>query len=117
MRDVIVLRDFEHMPEKGFTILPITHLLPRHYRAEPNRRTPGHPEEDLRLAIGDLRFACQVTHWPSSRHRRSQAATPSIATPAATPVTSRVRDGLVLRVVGLKKSAHVRNLAHGSGAR
>jgi hypothetical protein len=39
------------------------------------------------------------------------------ATSAATLVTSRVRDGLVLRVVGLKKSAHVRNLAHGSGAR
>ena len=39
------------------------------------------------------------------------------ATSAATPVTSRVRDGLILRVVGLKKSAHVRNLAHGSGAR
>lgn len=39
------------------------------------------------------------------------------AAPAATLVTSRVRDGLVLRVVGRKKSAHVRNLAHGSGAR
>lgn len=39
------------------------------------------------------------------------------ATLSATPVTSRVRDGLVLRVVGLKKSAHVRNLAHGTGAR
>ena len=39
------------------------------------------------------------------------------ATSAATPVTSRVRDGLVLRVVGRKKSAHGRNLAQGSGAR
>jgi hypothetical protein len=36
---------------------------------------------------------------------------------AGTAVTSRVRDGLVLRVVGLKKSARVRSLVHGCGAR
>ena len=36
---------------------------------------------------------------------------------SATAVTSRVRDGLVLRVVGLKKSTHARNPSHGSGAR
>ncbi|MCX6951444.1 MAG: hypothetical protein NTV51_04555 [Verrucomicrobia bacterium] len=36
---------------------------------------------------------------------------------AATAVTSRVRDGLVLRVVVQQKPAHVRNLSHGSGAR
>lgn len=36
---------------------------------------------------------------------------------AATAVSPRVRDGLVLRVVGQKKSTHVRNPAHGSGAR
>ena len=27
--NVIILRDFEHLPEKGFTVLPITKLLPR----------------------------------------------------------------------------------------
>lgn len=37
--------------------------------------------------------------------------------PAPAVVMPRVRDGLVLRVVGQKKSAHVRNLSHGSGAR
>lgn len=41
----------------------------------------------------------------------------AIAASAATSVTPRVRDGLVLRVVGQKKSVHVRNLSHGSGAR
>lgn len=35
---------------------------------------------------------------------------------SATTVTSRVRDGLVLRVVGQKKSVHVRNLSRGPGA-
>ena len=40
-----------------------------------------------------------------------------VAIAAATSVTPRVRDGLVLRVVGQKKSVHVRNLSHGSGAR
>lgn len=35
----------------------------------------------------------------------------------ATAVTSRVRDGLVLRVVAQKKSLHVRNSSHGSAAR
>jgi hypothetical protein len=35
----------------------------------------------------------------------------------ATAVTTRVRDGLVLRVVAQKKSLHVRNSSHGSGAR
>jgi hypothetical protein len=34
-----------------------------------------------------------------------------------TTVTSRVRDGLVLRVVGKRKSPLVRTLSHGSGAR
>lgn len=37
--------------------------------------------------------------------------------PAPTTVTSRVRDGLVLRLVGQKKAAHPRNLSHGSSAR
>jgi len=68
-----------------------------------------------------------------------QAATPTVVAPAAprrafpawidanersvAPVvtaksaTSRVRDGLVLRIVGLKKSAHVRKPSHGAGAR
>ena len=36
---------------------------------------------------------------------------------SATSVTSRVRDGLVLRVVGKRKSTLVRTLSHGSGAR
>ena len=36
---------------------------------------------------------------------------------SATSVTPRVRDGLVLRVVGLKKSNLGRNLSHGSAAR
>lgn len=36
---------------------------------------------------------------------------------SATSVTPRVRDGLVLRVVGQKKTVHVRNPTHGSGAR
>ena len=35
----------------------------------------------------------------------------------ATTVTSRVRDGLVLRVVGKRKSPLVRTLSHGSSAR
>ena len=36
---------------------------------------------------------------------------------APTIVTPRVRDGLVLRVVGQNKPAYLRNLSHGSGAR
>lgn len=36
---------------------------------------------------------------------------------AAKVVSPRVRDGLVLRVVGQKKSAHARNPSHGPGAR
>ena len=36
---------------------------------------------------------------------------------APTSVTSRVRDGLVLRVVRQPKPAHVRTPSHGSGAR
>ncbi len=38
------------------------------------------------------------------------------AFPAAT-VTARVRDGLVLRAVGVKEKAKVKNLSRGSGAR
>lgn len=44
------------------------------------------------------------------------AAERSGAFPAAT-VTSRVRDGLVLRTVGLKEKAKVKTPCHGSGAR
>ena len=35
VREVIVLRDFQRMPEKGFTVLPIPQLLPR----QPKHRT------------------------------------------------------------------------------
>lgn len=45
------------------------------------------------------------------------AAGRGVAVAAATSVTPRVRDGLVLRVVVQKKPVHVRNLSHGSGAR
>ena len=38
VREVIVLRDFERMPEKGFTVLPIPELLPRQRQAEDDRR-------------------------------------------------------------------------------
>ena len=38
MRDVIVLRDLERVPEKGFTVLPIPELLPRQRQAEDDRR-------------------------------------------------------------------------------
>lgn len=36
---------------------------------------------------------------------------------SATPVTPRVRDGLVLRVVSHKKPVAARSLSHGAGAR
>ena len=42
VREVIVLRDFERMPEQGFTVLPITDLLPRQRQAEDDRRTTRH---------------------------------------------------------------------------
>ena len=42
VREVIVLRDFERMPEQGFTVLPITKLLPRQRQAEDDRRTTRH---------------------------------------------------------------------------
>lgn len=40
----------------------------------------------------------------------------AVAFPAAT-VTSRVRDGLVLRAVGVKEKATVRKPSHAAGAR
>ena len=40
----------------------------------------------------------------------------AVAFPAAT-VTSRVRDGLVLRAVGVKEKATMRKPSHGAGAR
>ena len=56
---------------------------------------------------------------PSSRRGLSVAIDPRArgVALAATPVTSRVRDGLVLRVVGRKRSVQMRNLSHGPGAR
>ena len=44
------------------------------------------------------------------------AAGRTVAFPAAT-VTSRVRDGLVLRAVGVKEKATMRKPSHGAGAR
>ncbi len=83
-----------------------------------------------------MRRATKVT-LAVARIPLRKAATPSVVAPlaprrvfptwiagqdrglgvAAKAVTPRVRDGLVLRVVGPKKSLHVRNHPHGSGAR
>ena len=64
VRAVIALRDRDRMPEQGFTVLPIAKLLPRHGQAEEHRHATRRPEEDLRLAIIDLRLrpaACCVS--------------------------------------------------------
>ena len=42
VREVIVLRDFERMPEQGFTVLPMPELLPRQRQAEDDRRCTRH---------------------------------------------------------------------------
>ena len=62
VRDVIILRDFERMTEKGLTVLPITKLLPRQRHAEnhcrrtrqrqPNRMMPPAPRQFMRAPDG-----------------------------------------------------------------
>ena len=42
--EVVVLRDFKRMPEQGFTVLPITHLLPR--QRQGRGRSPPPPATD-----------------------------------------------------------------------
>ncbi|MSU67516.1 MAG: hypothetical protein CK548_07585 [Opitutia bacterium] len=53
---------------------------------------------------------------PSALSHPSRRGLPAWIAAAAT-VTSRVRDGLVLRAVGVKEKAKVRKPSHGVGAR
>ena len=65
VREVIVLRDCERMPEKGFTVLPIPELLPRQPEAQDDRRTnppPTTPSPDTASA-GSVRTR---PRWPGS---------------------------------------------------
>ena len=57
VRDVIVLRDFERMPEKGFTVLPITDLLPRQRQAEDDRPTTRHRQRQHLIPPASGQFA------------------------------------------------------------
>ena len=59
----IVLRDFKRMPEKGFTVPPITDLLPRQRQAEDNRRTTRHRQR----RAPDTASAGSVRTRPRSR--------------------------------------------------
>lgn len=75
----------------------------------------------IAVARVPLRKAATATVVAAPAPRRAfpawiDAGERSVALPPAS-VTPRVRDGLVLRVVGQKKTVHVRNLSHGSGAR
>lgn len=72
----------------------------------------------VRVAVRKSPAATVVAPTPPRRvypawidaNDRGVAAVPATVTP-------RVRDGLVLRVVGQKKNVHPRNPTHGSGAR
>ena len=56
IREAVVPGDFDCMPEQGLAVLPISELLPGEHDATGDCQAPRHPQEDLRLAIGDWRL-------------------------------------------------------------
>ena len=53
----IVLGDCERMPEQGFTVPPITNLLPRQRQAEDDRRTTRHRQRHHTVVPASGQFA------------------------------------------------------------
>lgn len=81
------------------------------------RRSPSSPK--LAVTRVSVRKSAASVTAPVSLSRRVFPAwiddTERSVAPVPAVVTSRVRDGLVLRVVAQKKPAHPRSSAHGAG--
>jgi hypothetical protein len=55
---VIALRDRDRMPEQGFTVLPITKLLPRHGQAEDHRHATRRRQRQHQISPASDQFSC-----------------------------------------------------------
>ena len=68
--EVIVLGDFERMPEQGFAVLPIAELLPRQRQAQDDCHTTSHRQRHHLVPPASGQFASAPDYKQQHPNRR-----------------------------------------------